>query len=82
MGITKLTRRYNIRYETASRWLAVNNVPIRPRRLCIPASALPEIRELRKQGLSWAKIGKRYDCTGSAVSKAYAKLSTQAASES
>jgi hypothetical protein len=77
--ISELTRTYNIRFGTAARWLAVNNVPVRPRRRCIPASALPDIHDPREAGQSWAKIGQRYGCTGS---KAYTKLTAQAARES
>ncbi len=81
-SIAELTRRYNIHYETAARWLALNNVAVRPREHCIPKTALPHITELRQAGWSWVKIAAQYDCTGRALSKAYARLSAQAARES
>lgn len=82
LSIGELTRRYNIRHETAARWLTVNGIAIRPAKTTgIPNDQLPEAAKLHTTGWSYHKLGRHYGCSDTTVRKLL-KRYRQAANES
>lgn len=73
LSIQKLAAKYKIRHETVARWLKRSGIEQRPLKIGIPRDRLAEALGLRKDGWSYARIGKRFGCSGTAVSSALRK---------
>lgn len=62
-----LATKFHINPETVGLHLKRNGVKTRLSVRAIPPADVPHVQDLRAQGLSYAKIGKQYGCSGVTV---------------